>query len=119
YSAPEVLCENEHTKKSDIYSFGIIMSEVSKGELAFLRQEKNDTIIYSICNDNTRPGFGKRTPEIYINFAGECMDKDAGKRPDARKICDTLNSWMEDKIFEIDNDAEEKIESSGIIISEV
>ncbi|CAG8571559.1 24620_t:CDS:2 [Gigaspora rosea] len=63
--------------------------------------------------------FGKRTPEIYINFAGECMDKDAGKRPDARKICDTLNSWMEDKIFEIDNDAEEKIESSGIIISEV
>ncbi|CAG8641028.1 12379_t:CDS:1, partial [Racocetra persica] len=100
--------------------FGIIMFEVSKGERAFLGQENNDTIIHSICNDNTRPVFGERIPEIYVNFASECMDKYADKRPDARKVCDTLKSWMEDKIFEDDNDYDvgEKIEFSGIIISE-
>ena len=64
YIAPEVLNGEPYTSSSDIYSFGVVMAEVSSGKPPFYNKKHNLNLALAICN-GLRPGFGKGTPEIY------------------------------------------------------
>ena len=63
YIAPEVLYEKPYTVSSDIYSFGIIMTELSSGKPPFYKRKHDSGLVLAISN-GLRPEFG-RTPEIY------------------------------------------------------
>jgi serine/threonine protein kinase len=86
YIAPEVLNGESYTSSSDIYSFGVIMTELSSG---------------------------KGTPEIYKRLAYKCMNANSSQRPTAGELCDLLNIWC--NCFNYKNHQEEKLDYKGEI----
>ena len=60
--APEVLLCKPYTKESDIYSLGIIMSEMSTGKPPFENESHDIDLQLNICN-GLRPRFAPGTPD--------------------------------------------------------
>ncbi len=89
--SPEVLKHEPYTQKSDIYSFGILMTEISTGLSPFHDYKKEDLAV-SILN-GFRPGFAENTPSFYIQLAKRCMDFNPEKRPTAKEAKDIVEFW--------------------------
>ncbi|RIB10239.1 kinase-like domain-containing protein [Gigaspora rosea] len=89
YVAPEVLSGQKITKASDIYGFGVIMSEMSTGQRPFDGYQFDDELAVKICT-GLRPGFAPGTPDCYIKLANQCMDSDPQKRPKGHQVCKKL-----------------------------
>ncbi len=94
YVAPEVLNKKPYTQKSDIYSFGILMSEISTCQQPFQDQSHDQNLAFKICG-GLRPSFSDNTPECYIKLAYRCTDADPEKRPTADEILKIISFWKE------------------------
>src|SRR5215213_6565275 len=94
YIAPEVLNKKPYTQKSDIYSFGILMSETSTHQQPFKDQPHDIDLAFKIC-DGLRPSFSDNTPECYIWLAYKCTDADPKKRPTANEILNIITFWKD------------------------
>ena len=92
YIAPEVLNREPYTLSSDIYSFGVVMAEVSSGKPPFYKRKHDTSLALEICN-GLRPEFGKGTPEIYKKLAHRCMNANPNQRPTASELYDILRFW--------------------------
>src|SRR5436309_12008306 len=92
YIAPEVLNGNPYTQKSDIYSFGILMSVISTGQQPFNDKAHGYNLMLKIC-EGLRPAFSNNTPKIYIELAYKCMDADQDNRPTAEEILKIIAFW--------------------------
>ena len=79
YMAPEIFQGQEYTKKSDIYSFGMIMWEVMTGRRPFWDRSHDADLIIEII-DGLRPPIVTNAPEGYIELMKECWHPDPGKR---------------------------------------
>src|SRR6185436_19438902 len=103
YIAPEVLNGEPYTLSSDIYSFGVVMAEISSGKSPFYERKHDASLALKICN-GLRPEFGKGTPEIYKKLAHRCVNANPNQRPTANELRDILNFWyysiIEDSIQE-------------------
>src|SRR6266511_2422635 len=94
YIAPEVLNGKPYTQKSDIYSFGILMSVISTGQQPFNDKAHDQDFAIKIC-EGLRPAFSNNTPKIYIELAYKCMDADPDNRPIAEEILKTIAFWKD------------------------
>ncbi|GES72878.1 kinase-like domain-containing protein [Rhizophagus clarus] len=92
YIAPEVLNREPYTSSSDIYSFGIIMIELSFGKPPFYNRKHNLNLALAICN-GLRPEFGKGTPEIYKKLAYRCTNANPIERPSANELLNIIKFW--------------------------
>ncbi|GBB92951.1 hypothetical protein RclHR1_02090015 [Rhizophagus clarus] len=92
YVAPEVLNGEPYTLSSDIYSFGVVMAEVSSGKPPFYNRKHDTILALEICN-GLRPEFGKGTPEIYKKLAHRCMNANPNQRPTANELEEILLDW--------------------------
>ncbi len=92
YIAPEVLNREPYTKASDIYSFGILMTEVSSGKPPFYDKKHDYSLSLAICN-GFRPEFEKGAPEFYKKLAYRCMNADPNQRPTASELCNIISFW--------------------------
>src|SRR5438094_9654683 len=99
YIAPEVLNGKPYTQKSDIYSFGILMSVISTGQQPFNDKAHDYDLMLKIC-EGLRPAFSNNTPKIYIELAYKCMDADPDNRPTAEEILKIIAFWKD--IFDIE-----------------
>ncbi|GBB97125.1 hypothetical protein RclHR1_02920010 [Rhizophagus clarus] len=93
YVAPEVLNREPYTLSSDIYSFGVIMTESSSGKPPFYNRKHDVSLVLDIC-DELRPEFGKGTPEIYKELAYKCMNANSSQRPTADELYKLIVFWM-------------------------
>src|SRR6266498_4069224 len=104
YMAPEILDKKPYTFASDIYSFGIIMVEVSTGKPPYGNVPHDEKLALAICN-GLRPRVANGTPKCYIDLVNQCLDANPYNRPSAREICIIINYWerqlREDKESEI------------------
>src|SRR5438067_5620974 len=107
YIAPEVLNGEPYTLSSDIYSFGVIMTEFSSGKLPFHKRKHDTNLALEICN-GLRPEFGKGTPEIYKKLAHKCMNANSDQRPTANELYDILDFWNESSNGNEDYQEQEK-----------
>ncbi|RIB13981.1 kinase-like domain-containing protein [Gigaspora rosea] len=93
YVAPEVLNKQPYTSEADVYSFGIIMAEMSIGKSPHYDVEYDEILAIQICINGLRPEFAEGTPECYIKLANQCMDADPSNRPSASYIYSELSKW--------------------------
>ena len=94
YIAPEVLNGRPYTQKSDIYSFGILMSETSTHQQPFKDQPHGIDLAIKICG-GLRPSFSDNTPKCYIELAYKCTNASPEKRPTADEILKILAFWKD------------------------
>ncbi|GBC08967.1 hypothetical protein RclHR1_08510003 [Rhizophagus clarus] len=92
YIAPEVLNGEPYTLFSDIYSFGIIMTEISSGRPPFHERKHDIGLSLEICN-GLRPEFEEGTPEIYKKLAYKCMNAIPDQRPTVIELFKVLKFW--------------------------
>jgi serine/threonine protein kinase len=94
YIAPEVLNGEPYTLSADIYSFGVVMTELSSGKPPFYNKKHDLNLALAICN-GLRPEFGKGTPDVYKKLAYKCMDANSNERPTAGELKDIFKFWYE------------------------
>ncbi|RHZ80444.1 hypothetical protein Glove_136g103 [Diversispora epigaea] len=103
YIAPEVICGEIYTPKSDIYSLGIIMWEVITGETPFGDYERNDEhendddyehylTLYIV--KGFRPKIYEYIPNEYVTLMKQCWDANPDNRPDANRVCEKMKSLI-------------------------
>ncbi|UZO23594.1 uncharacterized protein OCT59_015927 [Rhizophagus irregularis] len=95
YIAPEVLSGTQYELSSDIYSFGVVMTELSTGRRPFCNENYDSRLIFAICINGLRPEFGKGTPEFYEELAYKCMNENPNERPTAEELFDIFNFWLD------------------------
>lgn len=93
YVAPEVYSEKKYTSPADIFSFGVIMAEMSTGIRPFDGYEFDFKLAVKIY-EGEQPVFASGTPDCYIKLAQQCMNLDPYKRPTAKDICLELTQWQ-------------------------
>jgi serine/threonine protein kinase len=104
YMAPEVLRGNLYTKASDVYSFGIIMWEMTSGIPAFNNLAHDFDLSLNICQ-GLRPDIVK-VPDYahkrkieddieveYVELMKRCWDSDPDKRPPTKEICENFDRY--------------------------
>ncbi|RIB19226.1 kinase-like domain-containing protein [Gigaspora rosea] len=92
YIAPEVLLNKRCKKESDIYSLGVIMSEISTGRLPLDDESHDGELMLKIIN-GLRPKFASGTPDCYIQLSNRCMNADPTKRPTIDEIYKDIDTW--------------------------
>ncbi|GBB85305.1 hypothetical protein RclHR1_11870006 [Rhizophagus clarus] len=110
YIAPEVLNGEPYTLSSDIYSFGVVMTELSSGKPPFHNRKHDISLALRVCN-GLRPEFGKGTPEIYKKLAHRCMNANPNQRPTANESDEMLNYWNYLRIMKNMVTKEKRLES--------
>src|SRR5438128_8030420 len=96
YIAPEVLHSRKFTRKSDIYSFGIIMYQIANGEPPFRNWLSDDNLLaMRICN-GLRPEMPDSAPDEYKKLAERCCDADPNNRPEAGELYWIIHELIDD-----------------------
>ncbi|RGB31459.1 kinase-like domain-containing protein [Rhizophagus diaphanus] len=97
YVAPEILKNQKEnmTTSSDVYSFAMIMWEVSSGNRPYDDYNGAD-LSEDITKNNLRPQIMQGTPQRYSKIMRECWDDNPSKRPDIKSIQDEIKSILSD-----------------------
>ncbi|RIA91077.1 kinase-like domain-containing protein [Glomus cerebriforme] len=104
YIAPEVIIGRENTFASDIYSFGILMWEISSGQTPFNNYEHNYDLAMKIV-DGMRPKITSAgVPPEYNKLMKQCWDADPLKRPDIDTLLVLITEMWEDSYNEYTNE---------------
>ncbi|RHZ89730.1 hypothetical protein Glove_11g35 [Diversispora epigaea] len=93
YSAPEILLGSQHTKESDIYSFGILMLEVFAGVIKLPNITPDFLLAKEICYSDIRPEISSKLPTPIVNLIKRCWDKFPKNRPTSHEISELLSEW--------------------------
>ncbi|GES97471.1 kinase-like domain-containing protein [Rhizophagus clarus] len=91
YIDPQCLKSVNHkkNKKSDIYSLGVLLWEITSGHPPFRYVEQN-MLVYYIGHGNQREKPIDSTPAKYLQLYQECWDDDPEKRPDVDQVYDEI-----------------------------
>ncbi|GBB83818.1 hypothetical protein RclHR1_10490002 [Rhizophagus clarus] len=78
-------------KKSDIYSLGVLMWQISSGSKPFCTEDYNAGLALKIF-DGKREEIIEGTPQEYSNLYKECWKHEHSERPDIYEIFETLKT---------------------------
>ncbi|RGB35998.1 kinase-like domain-containing protein [Rhizophagus diaphanus] len=106
YMAPEILRGKPYTKAADIYSFGMLMWEMTSGAPAFHNISHDIELSLNICT-GTRPEIIEGTMPEYVKLMKRCWDNDPQKRPTVNELENIFSLWM--KIYPLEKDNEKRI----------
>jgi serine/threonine protein kinase len=89
YMEPKRIIDQKfpYTKSSDIYSFGVLMWEISSGYPPFKNSDYNIALGFAI-NNGTRETIIPGTPIEYENLYKNCWNKEPDQRPIISEILD-------------------------------
>src|SRR5438270_1085 len=93
YVSPEVINGKPYTQPADIYSFGILMSEVITGIPPYNNIPHDKDLSFKItCG--LRPELPKQTPKLIVDLFNKCLDAQPLNRPSAKETCKLLDEWI-------------------------
>eukprot|EP00644_Phytophthora_capsici_P009409 jgi/Phyca11/107158/e_gw1.13.361.1 len=97
WSAPEILEGNRYTEQADIYSFGVVLSELDTGKNPYHdaltpegKNEKPVKILAEVIAGNLRPTFSAHCPDNIRRIGEACCQHDPASRPTASQIVKIL-----------------------------
>ncbi|RHZ74608.1 hypothetical protein Glove_220g24 [Diversispora epigaea] len=105
YMAPELFKGRPYSYKSDIYSLGMIMWQMTSGHRPFHDQEHGPKLILDIL-DGKRPEITEDTPECWANLMKRCWHPDPSQRPTINEIYNLSRKFFSDDLEF--NEAEKK-----------
>ncbi|KAF0717824.1 Aste57867_2072 [Aphanomyces stellatus] len=93
WTAPEVLKGKYYSVKADIYSFGMVLSELDTHEVPYHgmvnskgQEFGNFTIMFQVMNGKIKPTFTDKCPPWLHALALRCIAFDPASRPTAQEI---------------------------------
>ncbi|RGB38300.1 kinase-like domain-containing protein [Rhizophagus diaphanus] len=103
YVSPEVLRGKNYTPASDIYSFGIIMWEISECIPPFSDRAHDGLLALDICR-GLRPISEVCMPKPFVKLTNRCWDANPKKRPSAHELYETFHKWYWDLKEGVENE---------------
>ncbi|GES80252.1 kinase-like domain-containing protein [Rhizophagus clarus] len=93
----EIQVKYNLNKKSDVYSVGVLLWQLSSGKRPFIHEKYDSSLIVKIVQ-GSRESDEVDTPEEYSNLYKECWDGDPDKRPAIQQVVVTLKKIMSSHI---------------------
>ncbi|KAJ7945876.1 Serine/threonine protein kinase [Quillaja saponaria] len=101
WMAPEMIKEKHHTKKVDIYSFGIVLWELLTALTPFENMTPEQAA-FAVSHKNARPPLPSECPLAFSHLINRCWSSNPDKRPHFNDIVSLLESYAES--LELDPD---------------
>ncbi|OQS05551.1 kinase [Thraustotheca clavata] len=99
WMAPEILEGSQYTVAADVYSFGMVLSELDTHLIPYSdkvgpkgRPLVDTTIIGMVMNGSIQPTFSEKCPAQVKNLAERCIKFEPSERPTAEDIARELKS---------------------------
>ncbi|CAK5178142.1 unnamed protein product [Aphanomyces euteiches] len=100
--APEVLRREKYTHQADMYSFGVLLSELDtlqdpykdvtlQPELAGMKSGK---LAARVAQGKITPAFSPDVPSYILSIAQRCLAYDFNQRPSAMQVAMEMNSFL-------------------------
>ncbi|GBC04578.1 hypothetical protein RclHR1_05750010 [Rhizophagus clarus] len=105
------------SKKSDVYSIGILLWEISSGRPPFCDEPYDVGLAMEILN-GLREKPIPQTPEDYAKIYTDCWDKDPDNRPTIDQVVAKLNAIISKENIQLSNEQQNIAEISGNMINE-
>ncbi|XP_057517288.1 serine/threonine/tyrosine-protein kinase HT1-like [Amaranthus tricolor] len=94
WMAPEMIKEQHHTKKVDVYSFGIVLWEILTALTPFENMTPEQAA-FAVCQKNARPPLPAECPKALSRLIKLCWSSNPDKRPHFKEIVSILESFLE------------------------
>ncbi|PKK64366.1 kinase-like protein [Rhizophagus irregularis] len=98
YIDPKILMNSNNLKlneKSDVYSIGVLLWEISSGKPPFHEENNKIGLIYDI-SQGRREEIIPDTPNDYSNLYIECWNNEPSKRPNMHEVVNRLGVFIPD-----------------------
>ncbi|ETN23473.1 TKL protein kinase [Phytophthora nicotianae INRA-310] len=101
--APEVLLGRDYNEQADIYSFGVVLSEIDTDDYPFWNDANRDgprgklqeaDILRQVATGNKRPQFSTNCPAGIMLLAESCLQENPDDRPTAAAVVETLQQLV-------------------------
>ncbi|XP_027124591.1 serine/threonine-protein kinase HT1-like isoform X2 [Coffea eugenioides] len=94
WMAPEMIKEKHHTKKVDIYSFGIVLWELLTALIPFDNMTPEQAA-FAVCQKNERPPLPSTCPLAFRHLINRCWSSNPNNRPHFEEIVSVLERYAE------------------------
>ncbi|KAH0450954.1 hypothetical protein IEQ34_021646 [Dendrobium chrysotoxum] len=94
WMAPEMIKEKHHTRKVDVYSFGIVLWELMTALIPF-HDMNPEQAAFAVAEKNIRPPLPPCCPMALKHLIKQCWDTNPYKRPHFEEIVTTLEMYRE------------------------
>ncbi|KAF0690692.1 Aste57867_17928 [Aphanomyces stellatus] len=87
--APEMLLFQGYTSAVDVYSLGVVLSEVDTHHVPYAddaTSQSDEAIARQVIHEGLRPSFRPDCPDWFQTLALECMAHDPLARPSITKV---------------------------------
>ncbi|XP_073299496.1 serine/threonine/tyrosine-protein kinase HT1-like [Primulina huaijiensis] len=92
WMAPEMIKEKHHTRKVDVYSFGIVLWELLTALTPF-DDMTPEQAAFAVCQKNARPPLPSSCPPAFRHLIHRCWSGNPDKRPHFHEIVRILESY--------------------------
>ena len=92
YLAPEVFENLEYSKKSDVFSFSLILYELMTNKKYLEKIENKIEYIQKVYQEKSRPKIDESIPECYKKLIEACWSQDPNDRPSFEDIVTLLKT---------------------------
>ncbi|KAF4318217.1 hypothetical protein BBO99_00000689 [Phytophthora kernoviae] len=102
--APEVLLGRDYDERADIYSFGVVLSEIDTDDYPYWNAQhppqgkaQENEILRLVARGAKRPTFSDDCPPAILELAARCLRADPDERPSASEIVLYLQNVVQDR----------------------
>lgn len=93
YMAPEVALKKPYNEKADVYSFGIMLWQMTRDRVPFKGMSR-DEFMTSVVLAGDRPKLDKSWPRAFSSLLSACWSADYRKRPSFQQILAALEDMI-------------------------